>query len=63
MCTPLSPFHRYIEINITDNRHFALVYLLGITRQTVTGLTAQEPSIYKPQINKVLKQLLLFSSN
>ena len=38
-------FHRYIEINITDKRHFALVYLLGITRLTFTQSMAQEPSI------------------
>ena len=46
MCPPLSLYQRYIEINITDNRHFALVYLLGITRLTFTWSTAQEPSIY-----------------
>ena len=34
------------KINITDNRHFALIYLLGITRLTFTRSTAQEPSIY-----------------
>ena len=46
MCPPLSPFHCYIEINITDNRHFALVYLLGITRLTFTRSMAREPSIH-----------------
>ena len=46
MCPPLSSYHRNIEINITDNRHFALVYLLGITRLTFTWSTAQEPSIF-----------------
>ena len=47
MCPPLSPFHPYIKINITDNRHFALVYLLGKTRLTFTRSMAHEPSIYE----------------
>ena len=46
MCPPLSPSHRYNEINITDNRHFAHVYLLGITRLTFTQSMAQEWSIH-----------------
>ena len=28
--------HRNIEINVTHDRHFSLVYLLGITRPTTT---------------------------
>ena len=47
MCPPLSSFHRNIKINITDNRHFTLVYLLGTTRLTLTRSTAQEPSIFE----------------
>ena len=46
MSPPLSFSPHHIEINNTDNRHFALVYLLGITRLTFTRSTAQEPSIY-----------------
>ena len=34
------------EVNISDNHHFALIYLLGITRLMFTRSTAQEPSIY-----------------
>ena len=34
------------HINITDNHHSALVYLLGITRLMFTRSTAQEPSLY-----------------
>ena len=43
---PLSHFHHYIEINITDNCHFALVYLSGTTRLRFTRSTGQEPTIY-----------------
>ena len=46
MCPPISFDHRNIEINITDNLHFALAYLLGITRPTFTRSTGQEPSIH-----------------
>ena len=46
MCPPLSPFHRYIKINIPDNCHFAPVYFLGITRLTFTRSKEQQPSIY-----------------
>ena len=46
MCPPLSFSHHHIEINFTDNRHFVLVYLLGITRLMFTGSTAQEPPMY-----------------
>ena len=42
----LNNYRRNIKINITDNRHFTLVYLLGITRLTFTQSTAQEPSIF-----------------
>ena len=45
MWSPLSSYHRNIKINITNIRHFALVYLLGITRLMLTGSTAQELSI------------------
>ena len=33
-------------INITENHHFALIYLLGITRLRFIQSTAQEPSMY-----------------
>ena len=46
MSLPLSLDHRNIKIKITDNRHFTLVNLLGITRPPFTWSTAQEPSIY-----------------
>ena len=42
----LLSLHRNIEINITDYRHFAPAYLLGITRPTFTQSTAREPSMY-----------------
>ena len=42
------------SINNTDNCHFALVYLLGITRLTFIRFSAQEPSIV---INKDYKLL------
>ena len=45
ICPPISFDHCNIEINITNNHHFALAYLLGITRPTITWPPAQEPSI------------------
>ena len=35
-----------VIINITDNRHFALAYLLGITRTTLIWSAEREPFIY-----------------
>ena len=52
MCPPISFDHRNIEININDNRHFALPYLLGITRPTFTWSQAQEPSIHTPSTSE-----------
>ena len=48
MSLPLSYYHRNIEINITDNRHFALFHLLGITRPPFTQSMAQESPIHAP---------------
>ena len=46
MSLPFLQYHPNIKINITDNRHFALAYLLGITRPTFTRSPAQELSLY-----------------
>ena len=46
MCPPLLFSHHHIEINIIDTRHFALVYLLGITRLKFIQSTEQELSKY-----------------
>ena len=51
-----------VDINITDNCHFALAYLLGITRLTLTWSPAQEPSIYTYiSCGNVLSTGLVFS--
>ena len=57
MCPPISFSHHHIKINNTDNCHFALVYLLVITRLTFTWSTAQEPSIYELYLTLNLWQL------
>ena len=36
----------YIEINITENRHFALAYLLGKTKLSFIRSTGLEPSMF-----------------
>ena len=39
-------YHRNIEINITDNRHFAFIYFTGVTSLQLIWSTEQEPTIY-----------------
>ena len=43
---PQSFYCRNIKINITENRHFTLAYLLGKIRLSFIRSTEQEPSIY-----------------